>query len=225
MITDDPGTPGDGHWEINLAWTDQRSDGTTLYGLPLLDANYGVGDRIQLNYQASWNIVRQAQDEAESGMSDSQLAVKWRFYDAGESVLQVSTYPRFTFVNSGSDSDRRGTADPHDTFLLPFEFLRNLGPVSLDLDCGRTFSAAAADRGWMAGLCAGHLVAKGWELDAEVHANFADRFAGCESIANLGSRVDLSEKTTLLLAVGRDLRNALGPRQSLLTFVGLQIRL
>jgi hypothetical protein len=90
MITDDPGTPGNGHWEINLAWTDQRTPGSTLFGLPLLDANYGVGDRIQLNYQGSWNVLRNAGEDTESGMSDSQLAVKWRYYDAGDTGLQLS---------------------------------------------------------------------------------------------------------------------------------------
>jgi hypothetical protein len=57
MITDDPGTPGDGHWEINTPGPTSGRPGSTLLGLPLLDANYGVGDRIQLNYQGSWNIL------------------------------------------------------------------------------------------------------------------------------------------------------------------------
>src|SRR5476649_1478294 len=84
MVTDDPGTPGNGHWEINVAWTDQQASGSTLVGLPLLDANYGVGDRIQLNYQASWNVLRVPGASSTSGMSDTLLAAKWRFYDAGE---------------------------------------------------------------------------------------------------------------------------------------------
>ena len=225
MITDDPGTPGDGHWEINLAWTEQRTPGATLDGIPLLDANYGLGDRIQLNFQASYNDARAGGEPAEDGLSDSQLAVKWRFYDAGEDTLQVSTYPRFTFVNPASDSDRRGTADPHDSFLLPVEVLRNLGPVSVNIDLGHAFSNAAYDRGWMGGLCVGRNVVKGWELDAEVHATTSETLDASESVLNFGSRIDLSEKATVLLAVGRDLHNSLAPRSSLLTYIGVQIRL
>ncbi len=78
MITDDPGTPGDRHWEINLEWTVQRTAQSTLQGTPLLDANYGVGDRIQINYQSSWALFRGSGDAAESGPSDSQLALKWQ---------------------------------------------------------------------------------------------------------------------------------------------------
>lgn len=225
MITDDPGTPGNGHWEINVAWTDQRTPGSTLLGLPLLDANYGVGDRIQLNYQGSWNVLRNDGDPEQSGMSDSQLAVKWRYYDAGETGLQLSTYPRLTFLNPGSDSDRRGTAGPDTTFLLPFEALRNFGFLSVNAEFGRTFSAQAEDRGWLAGLCVGREVRKGWELDAEAHLTSSERFRGSELILNAGSRYDLSEHATLLVALGRDARNSLGPRLSLLTYLGIQIRI
>ncbi len=223
MITDDPGTPGDRHWEINIAWTDQRTPGSTLIGLPLLDANYGIGDRIQLNYQASWNILRDAGDPQQSGMSDSQFAVKWRFYDAGETGLQLSAFPRISFLEPGSDSDRRGTADPETTFLLPFEIRRDLGIVSLNADVGHTFSGSAGARGWIGGLCIGREVVKGWELDAEVHMEGSERLDRDESIINLGMRYDFSRHATLLLAVGRDTHNSLGPRVSLLTFLGMQI--
>jgi hypothetical protein len=224
MITDDPGTPGNGHWEINLAWTEQVSPGSTLVGLPLLDANYGVGDRLQLNYQASWNLLQDSGAATESGMSDSQLAVKWRFLDEGENGLQASMYPRYTFLDPGSHSDRRGTADSTATFLLPFEVLRDFGFISLNADFGYTFSAAGAQRGWMGGLCVGHDLAKGWEIDAEVHLNSSERLQRTETVANVGTRYDISKNATLLAAIGRDLSNSLAPRISLLTYLGVQLR-
>lgn len=225
MVTDDPGTPGNGNWEINVAWSDQQSLGSTLIGLPLLDANYGVGDRIQLNYQGSWNELRNSGQPGQSGMSDSQLAVKWRFYDAGETGLQLSTYPRLTFPNPGSESDRRGTADPDTTFLLPFEVRRDFGALSVNADFGHIFSDEPAARGWMGGLCLGREVAKGWELDAEVHLTASDGLQRSEVIINAGTRYDLSKGATLMLAVGCDTHDTLGPRTSLLTYVGLQVRL
>jgi hypothetical protein len=225
MITDDPGTPGDRHWEINVAWTDTRSPGSTSGALPLLDANYGIGERLQLNYQASWNRVDDAGETSQSGMSDSQLAVKWRFYDAGDMGLQLSTYPRVTFPNPGSDSDHRGTADPATTFLLPVEVRRNFGVLSVNADFGHTFSSVAGDRGWMGGVCLGREVVKGWELDAEVHGTSLDRLRRSEAIANAGMRHDFSDHATMLLAIGRDFHDSLGPRVSLLTFAGVQLRL
>jgi hypothetical protein len=225
MITDDPGTPGDKHWEINVAWTEQEMRGSTLVGLPLLDANYGVGDRLQLNYQASWNVLRTSGAESTSGMSDSQLAVKWRFYDAGEDGLKISMFPRFSFLDPGSDSDRRGTAESSPAFLLPFEVLKDFGSFSVNADLGHIFSADADERGWTYGLCVGRNVTKHWELDAEVHFNSSDRLQENETIVNVGTRYDLSENVTVLLAIGKDTNNSLGPLITLLSYVGVQIRL
>src|SRR5262245_8136875 len=49
--SDDPGTPGNKHWEINLGMAGNRNLSTGSYALPNLDINYGLGDRIQLKYE------------------------------------------------------------------------------------------------------------------------------------------------------------------------------
>src|ERR1043166_6823829 len=54
LLTDDPGTPGPGHWEINLAATMERGRAGRTFELPLLDITYGVGERIQLKFEAPW---------------------------------------------------------------------------------------------------------------------------------------------------------------------------
>jgi hypothetical protein len=223
MITDDPGTPGDKKWEINLAWTAQRVPGLTEYGLPLLDANYGVGDRIQFNYQSNWGINDDATG-THAGLADAQLAVKWRFYDAGEQGWQASVYPRVTFLTPGTHSDRRGLADSSTTFLAPFEVVKDLGPVSMDVDFGRVFSSSSSEDGWMGGIALGREVVKGWELDAEGHLNASNGLERCEWIVNFGTRIDLSEHLTLMMALGRDISDILGPRSTLLSYVGIQIR-
>ena len=51
LLTDDPGTPGNRNWEINIASTQFFSPGENEVETPLLDINYGLGDRIQLKYE------------------------------------------------------------------------------------------------------------------------------------------------------------------------------
>ena len=51
MITDDPGTPGNRKWEINLAVTFEHRPNETSYDSPGIDLNYGVGEHIQLTLQ------------------------------------------------------------------------------------------------------------------------------------------------------------------------------
>ena len=73
MLTDDPGTPGDGHWEINTAVTTEQRPGERSSEPPLLDLNYGIGDRIQLKYEAAW--VRMSQHWPAHG---AQQLADWR---------------------------------------------------------------------------------------------------------------------------------------------------
>ena len=54
LLTDDPGTPGNRNWEINIATTHFRSPGEREIEAPLLDINYGLGDRIQLKYEVHY---------------------------------------------------------------------------------------------------------------------------------------------------------------------------
>src|SRR3954464_8962280 len=51
LLTADPGTPGNRHWEVNLAVTVEHTPGASLYEAPLVDANYGLGERIQLKLE------------------------------------------------------------------------------------------------------------------------------------------------------------------------------
>jgi hypothetical protein len=225
MITDDPGTPGNHKWEINLGWSDERTPGVTLYGLPLLDANYGVGDDIELTYEAPWAVVRSSDESQRSGPGESLFGAKWRFFDAGEHGWQASMYPQYTFLDPGSNSARRGLAESATTLYMPVEVARDFGPIAVDLDFGHIFSNETESRGWSGGCVLGKEVRKGWELDLEVHVQTSEDFDRTEVILNAGTRIDLSEHLTLMLALGRDLSDTLQPKVQLLSYVGFQIRL
>jgi hypothetical protein len=53
MITDDPGTPGNRKWEINLAVALEHRLGETSLDLPAIDLNYGVGE----NFVGVWDPI------------------------------------------------------------------------------------------------------------------------------------------------------------------------
>ena len=46
--TNDPGTPGNLNWEINLGYMPFYYSGQSLSHIPDVDINFGVGERIQL---------------------------------------------------------------------------------------------------------------------------------------------------------------------------------
>lgn len=90
--TDDPDTPGNGHWEINFGFIGDRNPGNGAYQVPDFDINYGLGDRIQLKYelpiaieetrpQSAMPGVPSVEGTVIGGLGGSLLGIKWRFYE------------------------------------------------------------------------------------------------------------------------------------------------
>src|SRR5207249_11374460 len=81
LLTDDPDTPGNRHWEINVAWTLSQKQSERLFGIPLIDINYGLGQRLQLKAEVPWLILKERREGTESGIRSTNFGVKWRFLD------------------------------------------------------------------------------------------------------------------------------------------------
>ena len=222
MLTDDPGTPGPRTWEINVGWLAQRVPGSFIHYLPLLDANYGLGNRIELTYEAPWGIVTGG-GHRQADFGNSEVSLKWRFVDTDG--WQASVYPAFDFQTPGSRKQISGLTDSARTFELPLQLERSFGAVSINVDAGRNFSTDPDDDGWFGGVAAGRDLRPGWELVVELHALASPRFDRREWIAHAGTRIDLSNRLTLMFAYGRDVSNDLLPRTFLTTYAGLQLRI
>lgn len=222
MITDDPGTPGDGHWELNVAFTTERRAGDRLSELPLYDLNYGIGDRLQLKYEAA--LLHQTGGPGEqTGLSNSLAGVKWRFYDAGENGWQASIYPQLEFNTPGSHSDDRGLAEEGTSLILPFQIMKEFGPLGFNADLGLVRHRHTT--AWLGGVALGRKIASELELAAELHLEVGPRLHATALIANLGLRCALTDHLTLLASVGREVHYSTGPGATFLAYFGLQIRL
>jgi hypothetical protein len=225
MITDDPSTPGDGHWEINIAALSSSTSGATMYQLPLVDVNYGIGDRIQLKFEMPWLFQEEKTGTSRSGAGDALAGVKWHFYDAGKNAWQLSTYPQLLFGFPLLDPpNSTQLEDAGTSYLLPVEFEHGFEDFDINFELGRWFRPVNLSDSWIAGFVLTREVKKGFELIAELHDEEAVQSTQDEMILNFGARYDLSEKYTLLLSAGRDLRNNLQKPNSLLTYVGMQMR-
>ena len=223
FITDDPGTPGDGHWEVNIAWTRERRPDESTDELPLFDINYGVGDRIQLKYEGSCLVEREAGQPAEHGFSNSLVGVKWRFYDDEKgSGLTLSTYPQFEFRNPGSNSAARGLTDEGTTLLLPLEIQREKDGWGVNVDFGAILPSRTAS-GWFYGVVFGHEFTERLEAGVELHGEAASKFQRTSLTANVGVRWKLDEHCVLLGAVGREVHNGIESRASLVSYLAVQL--
>src|SRR2546421_9605638 len=97
MITDDPGTPGNGKWENNFAVAFEHRPGETALDLPAIDLNYGVGEHIQLTLQTAPVLLKREDHGSIGGLGGTEAALKWRFLDEESSVFDVSMFPRVIF--------------------------------------------------------------------------------------------------------------------------------
>ena len=93
MITDDPGTPGPGHWENNIAVAFEHRPNETSFDSPGFDLNYGVGEHIQLTLQGGPVLLKRSGRGFIGGLGGTEAAVKWRFLDQELDRLTRSLRP------------------------------------------------------------------------------------------------------------------------------------
>lgn len=223
LFTDDPGTPGNRHWEINVGVTTDLRLGVRDNEVPQLDVNYGAGDRVQLNFQIPWVVHSEDAAATRSGLGNSQFAVKWRFFENSRHGLQISTYPRLE-VNNPNDSVARGLADRGTSFLLPVEVTKKVGPVDVNGEVGHWFQHYGPGR-WIFGLAVGRQMTARLELLGEFYNIRSADPGQADSTLGGGGRMKLKGPLVLLFMAGRSVRSAASGQSQLVGYLGLQFLL
>jgi len=220
LITDDPGTPENGHWEINLAATmEKRSDGR-LFEAPLADINYGLGNHIQLKLEIPWLVLHERGASTNAGLGNSLVGLKWRFFGERKRGFSMSMYPQLEF-NSPTASVSHGLVPRGKQLLLPIEIARNAGPIEIDGELGcRLVEYETDELFW--GLAVGSKVTKRLELLGEIHGEAKRNLREREALFNLGGRFKLANHYALLFSSGRSFRPGSSDRPSLLVYSGLR---
>jgi hypothetical protein len=221
MITDDPGTPGNGHWENNFAIAFDHRPSEWLIDTPQLDLNYGWGDHIQLNLQTALTILKRSDHGGVAGLSGTQLAVKWRFLDEDKAGVDMSMYPRITF-NVAQSSVRRGLSDPGTRFQIPFQLAKKFGPLGLDVEFGPLASTVGRSE-FLYGIVGGVEVSKKTSIMAEVEATSRMNFDQQTVTLNVGWRHKISEHCIWIASLGHEVRSPEDEQLALVGYCGVQV--
>jgi hypothetical protein len=242
FITDDPGTPGNHHWEINFGWIADRNLGSATYQTPDIDMNYGWGDRIQLKYELPMAVATDPNNTTRAGLGESLLGVKWRPYEyhrAGEPksddnmLFSLGTYPQAS-INNPTSAVRRGIVENGPQYYLPMEFTAKTGWVNWNGEVGHWFGNQLVPSRWGRGLIAGHEFNDRLELYAEVYdLQDANRIGTApkqrELTADFGGRESLTRgnKIRLLFMGGRAIQAATrqNSEPSWIAYLGVQFLL
>jgi hypothetical protein len=219
-IGDDPGTPGNGNWEVNIAAYTERYAALRLYNAPILDINYGVGPRLQFKYQVPYLVIGTDGGPTRSGLGKSLAGVKWRFYDNDALGLQISTYPQLEFSNPTA-SNARGLTSPGIRFYLPIELTKKVGSFAINPEAGYWF-ADRSGAAWATGVVVGRDLTKRLELDGELYFTANTDGSSHWNTFDGGGRYQLGQHLTLLFMGGRSFRGPSSGQPQLFGYLGMQ---
>jgi hypothetical protein len=242
FITDDPGTPGNRHLEVNIGWIANHNPANASYQVPDFDFNYGVGDHLQLKYEVPIAAATDPNNTTRSGLGESLLGIKWRAYEhhrAGEPKsdenldFSLGTYPQAS-INNPTSAVRRGIVENGPQYYLPLEFTTRLGPVDLNGEVGRWFGNELVPSRWGRGLIAGHEFSERLELYGEIYdLQDANSIGGApkqrELTLDFGGRqtLDRASHLRLLFMGGRAIQAVTrqNSEPNWIAYVGVQILL
>jgi len=222
-LSNDPGTPGNTNWEINLAVAPELTRAGGLYQAPQIDLNYGLGDRIQLTYEIPYEFASVSGEGRASGWGNAFWGAKWRFLDQGEDGFKASLFPQ---IEQGGTlrGQAAGLSGPGPRYLLPFEVTKKVGQYDLDFEIGEYFPKRGPHERIM-GFVVGRSLTDRLELDAEI---YDDRAAGAEprqTTLDIGGRYKLHPGIIALFMAGRSV-GAGGPDSAqFFGYFGVQILL
>jgi hypothetical protein len=219
MITDDPGTPGNGKWENNFAITFEHRSGETVYDLPEIDLNYGVGEHIQLTLQTAPVLSKRSGHGLIGGIGGTEAAMKWRFLDQATSGFDMSMFPRVIF-NITQSSVHRGLAEDGTRFQIPFELAKTFGRLHLDAELGPRASTVGRSE-WLYGIVGGLDVSKSTMVMAELHGISRMNFTNDVLTLNFGLRHEFTENYILIVSMGHEIRSPDQPT-ALIGYFGMQ---
>lgn len=223
MVTDDPGTPGNRNWEINVSLTLDSRPGDRFFETPLVDANYGLGDRIQLKVEIPW-LVRDSGGETVGGLGNALLGVKYRFMDQGISGVSMAIYPQVE-VGLAESSVDKGLVENGTGAIFPLIAQRTFGAVSADVEVGPVVRSGEKPR-WFGGLTVGGDLSDAFNVAAEVFAETSARFSDTDAAFNAGGRWRMGGHTILLFSAGTGVHGGHErPAAKFLSYLGLQLLL
>jgi hypothetical protein len=223
FLTNDPGTPGNANWEINVGSMQALARGVSSYQVPQIDLNFGLGDRIQLTYEIPYVVQSSSGRPVESGWSNGFPGVKWRFLDEGEGGWQVSTFPQIE-TSASRLAQQNEIAGPGPRFLLPVEVTRKVGSFDVDLEVGYYFPGHGPKERIL-GFVAGRSVTERLELDAEIYDDRAYDARPHSTTLDLGGRYKLTPSLIALFMAGRSVNGFSDGQPEFLGYVGIQILL
>ena len=219
LVTEDPGTPGPGNWEINLAVEHEKVAGGRVSLVPVIDLNYGVGDRLQLKVETAWFLAQPDLNRSEDGLGSWEIGVKWRFYDGGPKRLKMSVYPQLELAGPGTDDQLYAESE---RLALPLQLAHCFGRYEVSAEAGYVVAERETNE-WFAGVAAAVPLKPRAEILAELYTQKPERRSGGFVAFNVGFAFEMGSHLVLLASAGSTLTADAGSGPDLSVYLGVQV--
>ena len=202
-VSDDPEPTDYKHFEIYTFGNGTATRGD-IGGAAGIDFNYGAAPNLQLTATLPAGFDRPASGETGFGLSNIELAAKYRFLRQDSFGLDVSIFPR-VFLPSGSPNIGNHTA----SVLLPVWVQKDWGGGwSAFGGGGCVISGRTSQNFCLTGGVATYQLLPKLQLGAELFHQTADgNGTPASTTVGLGARYDLNDTYHLLGYVRREIQN------------------
>jgi hypothetical protein len=203
FVSDDPEPTDYKHFEIyTFSNGTATRDGTG--GEAGIDFNYGAAPDLQLTAVLPAGFDRSAARGTQIGLSNIELAAKYRFLRQDSFGWDVSVFPRM-LLPSGSAA----VGDSNPSLLLPVWLEKDWGEWSVFGGGGCVLSSGGAQNHCLAGAVLARQVLPKLQLGLEMFHQTADAGGTRATTAiGIGARYDLSDNYHLMAYVNRGVQNA-----------------
>ena len=197
LLSNDPGTPGPGNWEINIFTAFERSDANEEWQIPQFDINFGVGERTQLTVSIPFVISHESGMTVRRAFDGMEMGAKYRFMDSpGTTGPNFSLFPKVYFFFE----------DEKDVELsLPVQWHQEWEHFGLTAEFGHIWVNGKSE-GWEGGVGAALLLDP---VDLLLEWNTGVREAPFDlrdPMVNIGFTWEWSESVSLLGSFGKSLQ-------------------
>ncbi len=217
---EDTDTPGAGRWEINVGLSATKVGRNWEYGLPEMELNYGVGERMQLQLAGSRVSQHEADMPVRAGTGSATVGLKWRLLDQEQAGLAVAVFPQYTW-NPSSSAERRGIVEPGSELLVPLLLGLRQGDTGYYAEFGRTI-ANGGSKEWARGVKILHQCRANVECRLELQHELASP-TGHQTIISTGVKWALNDTFVVVAGIGRDVGRNREDARGVIFNLGLQI--
>jgi hypothetical protein len=221
LATEDTDTPGAGRWEINLIGSATRSTGKVWeFGLPEVEINYGVGDRLQLMLAGSRIRLDEPGMPVRSGTGSATTGFKWRLLDQEDAGFSLAVFPQYTW-NPSKGAERSGIVEPGTSTLLPFIVGLKRGATGVYAEIGRSFETGGG-REWARGVKVLNQCRENVECRVELTHELVSS-TGHQTTISTGFKWALNDTYVVVAGIGRDVGRRDEGARGVMVNLGVQI--